>query len=218
MIQNASYQKSVYVDVVKILEDANITKEQKCNLLRRYPFPALLLTITGVDVQVDGAVITGSYAGSISTRSQHLSDKVPFIRPRHSGATVIKLARMLYGVHEAVKLIRDFYSTPPSTPLPLDKLPYHPMPYYVRQLCITEPQSVAGGKLLWRGDYISRSPADCSGGDGGQATGETGGSNGQVSSDSQAIVVKYSERYSVEVGILSVVVLELTLRPTVPFS
>ena len=155
------------------LLNSKSSDEDKRKLLGRYPFPTLLITIRGVSIQVHGAVITGTYAGAVSTRSQFLSDKVTFIQPRCSEEAEVKLARLLYGVYEAARLLWDFYNTPPSTRLSMTKLPYHPLPDFTLQNFVTKPELVAAGKLLWRGEWKS-----------------TG----------HQVIVKYSERYGVKVG------------------
>ena len=148
-IQLAQYQNDYYG---KVLQDLNQSSEEdKYKLLSRYPFPTLLITIRGVSIQVHGAVITGTYAGAVSTRSQFLSDKVTFIQPRCSEEASVKLARLLYGVHEAARLLWDFYKTPPSPSLSMTKLPHYPLPYFALQNLVTEPEPVVAGKLLWRG-------------------------------------------------------------------
>ena len=172
-IQLAQYQNDFYGQVQKLLNSKECSDEHKRKLLGRYPFPTLLITIQGVSIQVHGAVITGTYAGAVSTRSQFLSDKITFIQPRCSEEAAVKLARLLYGVYEAARLLWDFYKTPPSTRLSMTKLPYHPLPHFTLQNFITEPELVAAGKLLWRGEWKS-----------------TG----------RQVIVKYSERYGVTVG------------------
>lgn len=83
-IELLAYQKSIYDQVVNAL--AHATEEQKHQLLRRCPFPTLLISFTEVDVQILGAVITGSYGGAISVRCQHLSPRVIFVEPCHDNA------------------------------------------------------------------------------------------------------------------------------------
>ena len=150
-IQLAQYQNDYYRQVQQLLDSKEASEEDKRKLLGRYPFPTLLITIQGVSIQVHGAVITGTYAGAVSTRSQFLSDKVTFIQPRCSEEAAVKLARLLYGVYEAAQLLLDFYKTPPYTRLSMTRLPYHPLPEFTLQNFVTEPELVVAGKLLWRG-------------------------------------------------------------------
>ena len=156
----------------QLLNSKESSEDDKCKLLGRYPFPTLLITIRGVSIQVHGAVITGTYAGAVSTRSQFLSDKVTFIHPRCSEEATVKLARLLYGVYEAARLLWDFYKTPPFTCLSMKKLPFHPLPEFTLQNFVTEPELVVAGKLLWRGEW--------------KPTG-------------RQVIVKFCERYSVKV-------------------
>lgn len=103
-----------------------------------------------------------------------------------------KLARLLYGVHEAARLLMSFYKDPPTPRFVLNELPVYPMPCYVLQHFINAPRHVMEDKLLWLGEIEDHSS-------------EAGGSN-EAGGSSQhnvrkKVVVKYSDCYGVEVGV-----------------
>lgn len=220
LIESLAYQKLIYADIVRFLINPATTPEQRAKVLCFYPFPCFIITITGVDVQVHGASITGTYTGctpeSISVSSQHLSPKVTFTWPRHSTAQVVELARMLYGLHEGGAVAAELYSARSSIARILT-LPRYPLPSHALELLEGVPESVAEGKLLWRGRR--RSGEACSGGGetsgggggaaallggGGVETSGSGaaapqsGGGGETSSgggDGRCVILKYTEQY-----------------------
>lgn len=178
-IELLGYQKSIYDQVVNAL--AHATEEQKHLLLRRYPFPTLLISFTEVDVQIFGAVITGSYGGAISVRCQHLSPKVTFVEPCHDDAAWAEMARLLHAVEATARLIDKFYINPPSTAPRLSELPKYPLPHNLLRY-IPHPVHMASGKLLWHGVCDS---------------------SDLPSSNGQWVVAKYAERYGSEVSVVN---------------